>query len=406
MAHLSSVYPFHVDAPVGAEPGRGPVMGYNVTAGMGAFHFDPFELYDDVLTNPNVTLQADLGMGKSAWVKTFIMREWVIYGNRRFFVVVDPKGEYAKVAKALGMTVVRLYPGGRDVLNVMDPTAGRERTDVVDRQRLATSLVAGVLHRPLQPIEGAALSSAIERVARERDQFVLGHVREALQDPGEDLVQLLRMTPDEIVRASVAVITALNKLCTETLAGMFDGKTTVDIDWENGSGVVLDVSAVYGDDEAMPLVMAAATSWMAALLRRRGPRRIVLVIDEAWAVVRLIARDLQSWVKLAREYGWSIWLLVHNVGNLGSQSDDGSADAKIAAGLLSDIQTRVIGRLPPDQLAAAVDAYGLNEQQAQLVGGLVKGRALWIMKDRMAVVQNRLSPLDLQLCDTDSSMAA
>jgi hypothetical protein len=418
MAHLGSVYPFQVDASIGNS--RGPVMGYNVTAGMAPFHFDPFELYPDVLTNPNVTIQADVGMGKSAWVKTFLIRESVIYGSRRFIVVVDPKGEYRRVAEALGIPIVRIYPGGPDVLNVMDATPGRDPADVVDRQRLAASLVAGVLGRPLEPVEDAALSSAIARVARERPVFLLGHVLAALQDPGEDLVgllgmsrrgpggevELLGMSRQDIVRASVPVITALNRLCKETLAGMFDGYTSVELDWDNGPGLVLDLSAVYGDEEAMSLVMAAATTWLTALLKRRSDRRVIQVIDEAWAAVRHVARHLQATLKLSREYGWSTWMLVHNTGNLSAQADDGTADSKIAGGLLSDIQTRVLGNLPADQLRTAGELYGLDDHQVRLVGDLVKGRALWVMNGRLAVVHNLLSPLELELCDTDRSMVA
>jgi hypothetical protein len=406
-AHLASMYPFHVDAPIGgAAASRGPVMGFNMTAGAAPFFFDPFELYPETLTNPNVTLQADLGMGKSTWVKTFLIRESVIYGDRRFIVIVDPKGEYTKVAHALGIPIVRLYPGGPDVLNVMDATPGRDPTDVLDRQKLAASLVAGVLRRPLHPVEDAALSSAIARTARERETFLLAHVLEAMKSPGDDLVALLRTSPSEITRESVAVITALHKLCNQTLKGMFDGYTNVEVDWEHGPGIVLDLSVVYGDEEAMPLVMAAATTWLTALLKRRSERRVIQVIDEAWAAVRHVARHMQAALKLSREYGWSTWLLVHNTGNLSSQADDGSADSKIAAGLLSDIQTRVIGRLPSDQLASAAETYGLNAHQTRLIGDMVKGRALWIMKDTLAVVHNRLTPLELELCDTDSAMVA
>jgi hypothetical protein len=404
MAHLRSVYPFQVDEGIGGS--RGPVMGYNVTAGMSAFHFDPFELYPDTLTNPNVAVSADLGMGKSAWVKTFLIREFVIYGWRRFIVIADPKGEYTRVARALGIPVAKIYPGGPDILNVMEATVGRDPTDVGDRQKLGANLVAAVLGRPLEPVEDAVLASAIARVARQRSTFVLGHVLNAVQEPGDELVELLRMTRPELVRASVPVITALHKLCHETLAGMFDASTTVDVDWENGPGLVLDLSAVYGDTEAMPLVMMAATTWLTALLKRRSERRVIQVIDEAWAAVLHVARHLQATLKLSREYGWSTWLLVHNTGNLSAQADDGTADSKIAGGLLSDIQTRVIGRLPPDQLAQAAEQYGLTDRQVTMVGQLVKGRALWVVKDRLAIVHNRLSPLELELCNTDDSMVA
>ena len=83
---------------------------------------------------------------------------------------------------------------------------------------------------------------------------------------------------------------ALDKLLTRTLAGMFDGPTSVSIDGTNGPGFVIDLSAVYSDDTALPLVMLAATSWLASALQRDSDRRVLQVIDEAWAAVRHGAR--------------------------------------------------------------------------------------------------------------------
>ena len=82
MAHLASVYPFHVDDSIGEA---GPYIGVNVTGGMGGFYFDPFELYTTgVLTNPNVIVTGDIGSGKSALVKAFLRRSLAVYGERRF----------------------------------------------------------------------------------------------------------------------------------------------------------------------------------------------------------------------------------------------------------------------------------------------------------------------------------
>ena len=86
--------------------------------------------------------------------------------------------------------------------------------------------------------------------------------------------------------------------------------------------------------------------------------------------------------------------------------DDGTADAKIAAGLLADIQTRVLLRQPADQLPMATELFGLTKRETALVGQLVRGRALWRLQTRGAVVQNVLSQREKRLFDTDASMSA
>ena len=69
---------------------------------------------------------------------------------------------------------------------------------------------------------------------------------------------------------------------------------------DQGPGLVLDLSAVYDNQDALPLVIAAATHWLVGALRGRPDRQSVQVIDEAWAAVRHGAGYFQSSLKLAR----------------------------------------------------------------------------------------------------------
>lgn len=403
MAHLSSVYPFHVDESVGEA---GPYIGVNVTGGLGGFYFDPFELYGDgVLTNPNMIVTGDIGSGKSATVKAFLRRSLAVYGPTRFVAILDPKGEYLPFAQRHGLAVVKLRPGGRDRLNPMDPRPGDDAANVIARQSLATALVAGVLGRPLDPTEDALLGWAVANLARTGHPFTLVDVTAAITDPADELIALSRRTPLELAQAATPIVFALDKLCTRTLAGMFDGPTTVNARWADGPGLVVDLSAVYNDHEALPLVMLAATSWLASVLQRDSEQRVLQVIDEAWAAVRHGARHFQGSLKLARTYGVSTILICHRPADLTAQADDGTADAKIAAGLLSDIQTRVIFRQQVDQLPIARDLFGLTEREARWVGQLARGRALWHMQNRGLVAQTVLTRSEMTDFNTDQAMS-
>ncbi|MGQ0433180.1 MAG: hypothetical protein ACT452_12320, partial [Microthrixaceae bacterium] len=300
------------------------------------------------------------------------------------------------------LPVIRLHPGGTDRLNPMDHRGNP--TETVGRQALATALVAGVLGRALDATEDALLGWSVATLARSGRTFTLADVAATVADPADELVALSRRTPLELAQAATPVVFALDKLLTRTLAGMFDGPTTVHVDWTNGPGFVIDLSAVYGDDDALPLVMLAATSWLAAVLQRDSDRRVLQVIDEAWAAVRHGARHFQGSLKLSRTYGVSTWLICHRPADLTAQSDDGTAIAKISAGLLSDIQTRIILRQPPDQVAVAAEMFALSERERSWIGQLLQGRALWRLQRRGAVVQTVLTRNEAQICDTDAAM--
>ena len=131
------------------------------------------------------------------------------------------------------------------------------------------------------------------------------------------------------------------------------------------------------------------------------------MLDEAWALLanRHTAGYLQSCFKLGRTYGVANICIAHRPSDLGAQADDGTATAKIASGLLADSATKILLRQAPDQLDAAERAFGLTEPERQIVGQLGRGRALWKVGGRTAVVQHILGSREIELVDTDSRMS-
>jgi hypothetical protein len=116
------MYPCQID------PGLGPtgiLMGTDLGSGS-TFHYDPFDLYArGIITSPNMVILGLVGRGKSTVVKTLLYRSLGLLaspnGQPRFAVIADPKGEYAPLAEALGMTRLKLMPGGTTRLNPLDP---------------------------------------------------------------------------------------------------------------------------------------------------------------------------------------------------------------------------------------------------------------------------------------------
>lgn len=414
-AHVASLYPFQAGH---CTDVHAPFGGIDVTSGGAGWFFDPFELYGrDIggatLTNSNMLIVGEPGFGKSAAAKTMLWRQAGFYGRRRFVAVSDPKGEYVLLAEALGLPVVKLTPGGTERINPLDPGPGDPALARINRQALLDGLVSVVLRRDLTALEEATLAAAVEHL----DDHCQGATL-------IDLAALLGALPAEMVsRHDLALVDApllreartnlrlaLGKLLDRTLRGMFDGRTTVTLDREHGTGIVLDLSAVFGNSDALPLVQMAATSWLQASMADlpRQQRRGVLVDDEVWATLATerAAKHVQARLKLCRLYGiWNV-LVCHRLSDLRAQSDDGTAAAKVAAGLLADIQTKVIFRQAPDQADDARQLLQLNDTEASLITRLVKGRALWLVGNRAAVVQHVVGRGERRIVDTDAAMRA
>jgi hypothetical protein len=406
-AQLASAWPFL------AEGGRwtsGSYLGTDVLSGGGGFAFDPFEAYrHGAVTNPNMVVAGEPGMGKSATVKCLLYRSAGVFG--RWVAIADPKGEYGPLAEALGLEVVKLYPGGPARLNPLDPGPGGapDGPDELARRQagMVGALLGSVLRRDLTPVEDAAVGWALAHLAvRSSGQATLADLAALLVDPTEEMAARARTTPAELARRTEAAIYALDKLLERSLRGMFDGPTTLRLDW-SGPGIVIDLSCVHHDPDALALVMVAASSWLQAVMARPdGPPRLQ-VLDEAWSLLasERTSRYLQSCWKLGRSYGVANLAVVHRLSDLRAQADDGTAAAKTAEGLLADPQTRVFFRQSSDQVADARRLLGLTRTEAELLSRLCRGRALWKIGGRTAVVQHVVGRREL-FCDTDARMSA
>lgn len=415
-AHVASIYPFSAQAPSGPE---GVCVGVDLLAGGAEFCWDPFDAYSTgAVTNPNVWVLGEPGNGKSALVKSLLWRMAALYGQveegGRWLAIADPKGEYVPLAERLGLDIVRLAPGGDVRVNPLaaSPIDRHQSASVeahlLGQAEMVTALVSTVLNRPLTQLEDAALFAAVEDLMhRPPDpEPALPDVARLLQSPSSDMLDRLhrdRGAGDDLS----TLVYGLEKLLSRSLRGMFDGPSTVPVR-RDGPGLLLDLSAISLDSEAMPLVMVAAAGWLQRLMTGPGPQR-VQVLDEAWALLanRHTAAYLQTCFKLGRTYGTANICITHRPSDLGAQADDGSATAKIATGLLADAATKVILRQSPDQLPLVQASFGLTDTEAQIVGQLTRGRALWKIAGRSALVHHLMTSLEAtDLCDTDSRMSA
>jgi hypothetical protein len=407
-AHLQAVYPF---VSGGGLDGGGPLIGREVFGGW--FRFDPWDLYRrGVLTNPNLVVMGQVGRGKSTFVKTFVWRQ-VAHGRQAW--IVDPKGEYGPLAAAGGSVPIRLAPGGPLRLNPLDSgLAGDVKSGPGSRAELTCSLISSSLGRPLAPGERTAVDLAVRTALAGRGR------PPTLADPGraptlDDVVAAL-LDPDPGLAAEVGTDAAglahdgrpaaleLRRLVEGDLAGLFDGATSPGLRLD-APIVSLDLSAVF-HSPALSLLMTCATAWLQAILARGGGAKRLLVVDEAWAVLHDLgtARWLQAAFKLSRSLGVANVAVVHRLSDLRAAGADGSAQQRLAEGLLADAETRVVFGQPPSEADASADLLRLTSTERDLVGRLPRGVALWKVGDRSFLVEHTVGRMEAELVDTDAAM--
>jgi type IV secretory pathway VirB4 component len=417
-AHLAAVYPCQTEAGLGPN---GLYLGTDGLSGGAAFCFDPFVLYTaEVLRSGNILVLGRQGFGKSTFVKTFLYRCIGAFGAPdleadppapgRWAAICDPKGEYQDLAAALGLQVVRLHPGGAERINPLDagPSGAAEPVELeMRRTGMVTALLSAVLRRDPTPEEESGIASAVAAVTKGGDQATLVDIADLLACPTEEMAVDAGCSAQRLVEECRQAKLGLGRLLGRDLRGMFDGPSTVRIDW-SGRGMVLDLSGVHQDPDALATVMIPATSWLSSFMADPDPAspRKVQVIEECWAMLRQakVAFYLQRCWKLCRDYGVANIAVAHRLSDLRAQADDGTATSKVAAGLLADTETRVIFRQSSDQRDEARSLLGLSAKEAELVVRLAKGVALWKVANHTAVVTHRVGPKET-FVDTDRQMA-
>jgi hypothetical protein len=408
--HLCVAYPLVSETGLGHE---GVLIGRDVLGG--SFVYDPFVLYRlGVVTNPNMVVFGQIGRGKSSFVKSYLWRQ-AVFGRQAW--VVDPKGEYGSLAAAWGVAPVALRPGGSVRLNPLDTDHAAEVDDgdpaggiMRARVALTSSLAVACLGRDLLPRERAAVDAAIGEASRRAGTArmpspTLPQVVEALLDPGVDASRALRTTRSSLMEDGRDVALELRRLVHGDLAGMFDGPTTPGLRLD-GPLVVLDLAAVY-HSPALGVLMACAAAWLQSAIRAQHRNRILVVVDEAWAILSNlgVARWLQTSWKLSRALGVANMAVLHRLSDLHSVGTAGSVQVSLAEGLLADSETRVVYAQSPGEVAHTGELLGLTDTEAELVTQLRRGMALWKVGQRSFLVEHRLASAEYWLTDTDQAMS-
>lgn len=413
---LAGAYPFLAEAGLGSD---GIYIGTDSYSAAG-FCFDPWVLYArGEIGSPNILLAGQLRAGKSTLAKCLATRSMAF--GRRVYVPGDPKGEWARVTRHVGGSVIELGPGTAARVNPLEeglrprfaPSPDGQRVPMTDglwaetvtarRNDLLTAIAEATLKRPLRPVEATALSAALDTAAHAHTHPLLPHVVDALFDP----VQATRgSSREQLITDGRDVAHTLQRMVRGDLAGLFDGPSTAVFD-PSTRMVSVDLSRYGIFHPALALVMTVVSAWMDAALYDPDAGQRLVVYDEAWRLIAepsLLTRMQSQW-KLSRALGISNLLVIHRLSDLAAVGDEGSAARAKAQGLLADCDTRIIYNQPQGEAEKTGAGAGLSPAEARHLPGLERGEGLWKIKERAFMVRNVCTPGELELFDTDARMA-
>jgi hypothetical protein len=407
-AHFQAAYPAVAEAGLGSQ---GVYIGTDLHGG--SFVYDPWLLYQQgVLSIANTIVLGMPDFGKSSLSKSWLYRSRV-FGRR--CEIIDPKGEYEPLVRALGGVILRLAPGGQTRLNPLTRIGTREM-----REGLLQAVAHAILARPLRQIEAVGL---IEALAAADDlhssEVCIPNVVEQLRDPAPRTTQALDLSHEGAREQLRELALALMRLCHGPLRGMFDAPTS-EQDAFDAPVVCLDISSVAAasssSDLALAITMVCATAFLDARRMQRArqaeqsgrqPEKTIRANDEAWRALPIagLGDYYQAAFKLGRQTGVQHWMVLHRLSDLDAAGDHGSRQQALIKGLLAETGTVIVYRQHPEEIPRATLALGLSETEAQRIGHYPQGVALWRIAARSYEVRHVRSGRERQLTATDTAMA-
>lgn len=415
-------------------PPTGALIGMDNQSG-GKFYADPVGWVRDndiPVTNHNIFSMGKPGVGKSSTTKAFVLR-MLCLRNYRAFIPGDPKDEYERLCRFLGVEPIAIGPGLGARINPLDfgplitgwadlsAAEAHKRAQIMFGRWL--TLLAGLVGSqrvgatpvPFGPNEQAVCQAALEQLtgwsegATHLRVTTIPHLWAALDDPSTQLVATCRYeTKQEFMDDTRLLRNALLQLVKGRLAGLFDTETTVDIDWQ-APIQSLSLSRLDGlGDEAVGIALTCVNSWgrgMREMAAREDVR--IIVRDEAWRQFRLGTEAIKSFdadLRFSRgkgnEGGDIQFAVMHKPSDLLSVGDQGSQASMIAKDLLELADVKILHGQKPSVASELDEMLGLGPVAKNLITGWAmqdKGRAVWSIGDRIHQVSTLLHPIERQL---------
>ena len=363
---LAAAVPFH--APGLSEPG-GIFLGSTVGQGRGhaPVIMDPFGSRHE---NPHLAVLGQSGGGKSHCAKQIALGLWLSGAS---LAILDPKDEYGALARMCGGRVLRPAMASAHAINVWD-LAGV--TDARGFARVASGLrgfwrlaLSGLSEQQRTIIDNTIEPTYRRRQIEASDPATYRRPPPTTSDFARGIAD--HYGEDAMYRqAARDLAERLRRFTSGQLATFFDRPTNVDLDNDCTVFALRDSRADQAD--ILPLVyyviLLHLRNWM-----DREPRRRVIVVDEAWTLLRSEqgADFLLELAKTARALQTMLLLVSQDVSELIENSKARAVLANCAATLLF--------RQHPAHERALRDAFALTHQDLTTLEQARRGQGLAIV---------------------------
>ncbi|MFY7064694.1 VirB4 family type IV secretion system protein [Nocardiopsis changdeensis] len=371
------------------------VYGIN-THSSGLVAWDRF--YGD-LDNHNSVILARSGAGKSYLAKLEVVRSLMVGVE---VTVIDPEGEYTRLADAVGGTVLRLGSPGQPGLNPFSlPPATEDEQGFTTRALFLHTLI-GAMVGDLSTTDRTVLDRAIVTTYAQagitRDPATWNRAAPVLGDLAAVLEELATApdTEEGFARAAQDLVGRLEPFTQGSHADLFNGPSDSTV---GGHLTVVSLRDLPDEMRPVGVLVALDAIWRHVTTRAEARPRMV-VVDEAWLLLQdpAAARYLARLAKAGRKHWVGLTVITQDVGDV-----LGSALGKV---VIANAATQILLKQAPQNLDMAREAFQLSDGESHLVGTAPRGSALLVAGHQRVGFHPVASPAEHRLITSDPAELA
>ena len=368
---------------------RGLLYGVNVH-NSSLVIFDPFGADQE---NANKVVFAKSGAGKSYACKVEALRA-LLLGIE--YYVIDPEDEYGRICEAVGGQMVRLSGASPHRMNPFDlPPPGADddvRDPLAERVLALQGLLSLMLAEP-----GAALGQR-ERGTLDGALYATYRAAGITDDPKthgrpvpvlRDLLAVLRESNEPLGLAN-----RLERYVDGSLGHVFSERTTANLD---RPFVVFNVRDLEEELRPLATYLIADHVWGQV---RRNPKPRVLLIDEAWSLMRYPegARFLAQLARQARKRWLGLTTVTQDVEDF-LASPEGHT-------VLANSSVQLLMRQDASTIATVAETFGLSAGERAFLLSCRRGEALFLARGNHIALKVEASPEEDTLAQSDPGFLA
>ncbi len=341
--------------------------------------------------NANMCVFGTSGAGKSFFIKTQILRYWML-GIEQY--VIDPEREYGNISENLGGTLIKIGPTSNTYVNVLDI---REESIEDGKGYLVTKLnkLKGFFSLIFENIDDEKYSVLEEKIIRTYSKVGItfddsslyrnNQFKSSLEMPIlEDLYN--EFNEDETYfksKLSIFINGSLN---------FFNNRTNVDL---SNNLIIADIYDLGEENLKYGMMIFVDLFW--DKVKKDRSKNKAIYLDEIWRLIGIVSnKEVASFIykifKTIRKYGGSSVAITQDVSDLFSLEE-----GIYGKSILNNSNIKAFFSLEEENILVLEKYTNLSEKEKIEIKSLKRGECLMFVEDNHILVKIESSDYEKQI---------